>query len=78
MSLLQLFGIGLYLLLFFGNQENVTLDYKGERLRPGVRKKASLTHMMINSVTTSTCTGAVDIMSEDNVAEALEANVNLS
>ena len=34
--------------------------------------------MVINQLTTSTCADAVDVMSSDNFAEALEAHVNVS
>ena len=34
--------------------------------------------MVLNQVTTSTTVEAVDVMSNDNFAEALEANVNIS
>ena len=60
----------------FEDQENVTLDFKGDIVRPGVPKWAPL--MLINSVTTSTCAEAVDVMDGNNFAEVLEANVNVS
>ena len=60
----------------YEDQENVTLNYKGDLVRPGVPKRVPL--MSINSVITSTCAEAVDIMDGDNFAEALEANVSVS
>ena len=48
----------------------------GDLVRPGVPKRAPL--MLINSVATSTCAEAVDVMDGDNFAEAPEANVNVS
>ena len=52
------------------------MNYKGDLVRPGVPKRVPL--MSINSVITSTCAEAVDIMDGDNFAEALEANVSVS
>ena len=58
------------------DQENQTIDYKGEIVRPGMRERKPL--MAINQLTTSTCADAVDVMSKDNFVEALESNVNVS
>ena len=58
------------------DQENVTLSYTAEIVRPGIHKRRSL--MVINSMTMPTCADAVDVLSDDNFHEALEANVNVS
>ena len=50
------------------------MDYKGDLVRPGVPKRAPL--MLIHSVTTSTSAEAIDVMDDNNFAEALEANVS--
>ena len=60
----------------FEDQENITLNYKGDLVRPSVPKRAPL--MLINSFITSTRAEAVGIIDGDNFAEALEANVNVS
>ena len=59
----------------YEDQENVILNYNGELARPGIPKRAPL--MLINSVTTSTCAEARDIMDGDTFAEAPEANINV-
>ena len=59
----------------FEDQENITINYKGEILCPGGERKLL---MVIDQVTTSTTVEAADIMSIDNFAKALEANVNIS
>ena len=53
----------------YQDQENATLNYKGDIVCPGAGLRRPL--MVINSVTTSTCEDAVDIMSADNFREAL-------
>ena len=52
------------------------MDYKGVIVLPRGVERTPL--MVINLVTMSTCADAVDIMSADNFATALERNVNVS
>ena len=60
----------------YEDQENAMLSYKGDIVCPGTVKRTHLTS--INSVTNSTCADAVDVLSADNFATALERNVNVS
>ena len=48
----------------YQDQENATLNYKGDIVRPDADLRRPL--MVINSVTTSTCDDDVDVMSADN------------
>ena len=59
----------------FEDEENRTINYKGEIVRPGGERKP---FMVINQVTASTTVEAVDVMSIDNFAGALKANANIS
>jgi hypothetical protein len=60
----------------YEDQENAMVDHNGDIVRPGVKNRLPL--MVINSVTISTCADAVDVLSRDNFANALERNVNVS
>jgi hypothetical protein len=60
----------------YEDQGNVMTNYKGDIFRP---RNVERTHLMvINSVTMSTCADAINVMSADNFATALERNVNVS
>ena len=52
------------------------LNYKVDIVRPGVTARVPL--MDINYVCMSTCKDAADISSEDNFANVLQSNVNVS
>ena len=56
--------------------ENAMLNYKGDIGHPRGIERTPL--MVITSVTMPTCADAVDVISEDNFATALERNVNVS
>ena len=60
----------------FEDQENATLDYQGDIVRPGIKERIPL--MTTNYVVTSTCVDVVKLDSGDNLAEALDTNINVS
>ena len=60
----------------YRDQENAMMNYKGGIIRPGADERTPL--MVINSVTMSTCADAVDVLSADNFATALQRNINVS
>ena len=60
----------------YEDQENDMMNSRGEIARPGSGTRRPL--MAINSVTTSSCADAVDMLEGDNFAKALECTVNVS
>ena len=60
----------------FEDQENATLDYKGEIVHPNPTARGPL--IVVNSVCMSTCEDAADILSDDNFAAVLQHHVNIS
>ena len=59
----------------FEDQENRTVNFKGEIMCPGGERKPLV---VINQVTMSTTVEAVDVTSTDNFAGVLKTNVNIS
>lgn len=60
----------------YEDQENSTMDHKGDIICPGSVERRPL--MAINSVTISTCSDAADVLSHDSFANVLKSNVNVS
>ena len=60
----------------FEDQENAMVDHQGNVLQPRSKQRRPL--MVVNSVTTSTCADAADLMESNNFAAQLERNVNIS
>ena len=60
----------------YEDQENTILNYKGDIVRPD--STARVPFMVINYVCMSTCEDAADISSDDNFANVLQPNVNVS
>ena len=52
------------------------IDIQGEIFRPGIIDRGPL--MVINSFTVSICTDAADVLSDDNVGNVLQSNVDVS
>ena len=60
----------------YEDQENAMLDRKGDIVRPNVTARGPL--MSINSICVSTNSGAADIAADDNLANVLASQVNVT
>ena len=60
----------------YEDQDNAMMDFQGDIVRPVIIDRGTI--MVINSVTFSTCIYAADVLSDDNVVNVLQSNVNFS